>query len=81
MLTFWRPAVVSFTVVGLSSFLECVAISYERPGHMQYYCDCSVERLTFPLSAQTLLLPIAVLPHRLPPTSGLQHLHLMVGVC
>ena len=35
--------------VGLSSFLECVAISYERSGHTQPYRDCPMERLTFPI--------------------------------
>ena len=34
------------TVVGLSSFLECVAISYEPT---QLYSDCPVEWLTFPI--------------------------------
>ena len=37
---------VPATVVGLSSFPECVAISYERSGHTQYYRDCPVARLT-----------------------------------
>ena len=37
------------TVVGLSSFPECVAISYERSGHTQLYRDCPVKRLTFPI--------------------------------
>ena len=40
---------VPATVVGLSSFPECVAISYERSGHTQLYCDCPMERLTFPV--------------------------------
>ena len=40
---------VPATVVGLLSFLECVAISYERSSHTQLYCDCPVERLTFPI--------------------------------
>ena len=40
---------VPATVVGLSSFPECVAISYERSGHTQLYKDCPVERLTFPI--------------------------------
>ena len=29
--------------VGLSSFLECVAISYEHSGHMQLHHDCPVK--------------------------------------
>ena len=37
------------TIVGLSSFPECVAISYERSGHTQLYRDCPVGRLTFPI--------------------------------
>ena len=37
------------TVVGLSSFPECVAINYERSGHTQYYRDCPAARLTFPI--------------------------------
>ena len=37
------------TVVGPSSFLECVAIIYERSSHTQVNCDCPVERLTFPI--------------------------------
>ena len=40
---------VPTTVVGLSSFLECVTISYEHRGHKQYYHNCPVERLTFPI--------------------------------
>ena len=40
---------VPATVVVLLSFPECVATSYERSGHMQLYCDCPVERLTFPI--------------------------------
>ena len=36
-------------IVGLLSFPECVAISYERSDHTQLYCDCPVERLTFPI--------------------------------
>ena len=40
---------VPATVVGLSSFPECVAINYERSGHTQYYCNCPVARLTFPI--------------------------------
>ena len=40
--------VVPTTVVGLSSFPECVANSYERSGHAQYYRDCPMVRLTFP---------------------------------
>ena len=37
------------TVVSLSSFLECVAISYERSRHIQYYHDCPMACLTFPI--------------------------------
>ena len=37
------------TVVGISSFPKCVAISYERSDHAQLYCDCPVERLTSPI--------------------------------
>ena len=42
------------TVVGLLSFLECVAISYERSATsaqalLQLYCDCPLERLTLPI--------------------------------
>ena len=37
------------TVVGLLSFPECVTISYERSDHAQLYCDCPMERLTFPI--------------------------------
>ena len=40
---------VPATVVGLSSLPQCVA-SYESPGHMQFYRDCPVERLTFPIA-------------------------------
>ena len=40
---------VPATDVGLSSFLECIAISYEHSGQTQYYRDCAVERLTFPI--------------------------------
>ena len=40
---------VPATIVGLSSFPECVAISYERSGHTRYYRDCPVARLTFPI--------------------------------
>ena len=40
---------VPATAVGLVSFPECVAISYERSSHTQLYCDCPVERLTFPI--------------------------------
>ena len=40
---------VPTTVVGLSSFLECVAISYERSRCTQYYHDCPVARPTFPI--------------------------------
>ena len=36
-------------VAGLSPFLECVAISYEHLVHTQYYHDCPVEWLTFPI--------------------------------
>ena len=56
---------MSTTVVGLLSFLECVAISYERSDHTQLYCDCLVERLTFPHLARgvphfrTLSIPTA----------------------
>ena len=38
---------VPATVVGLLSFPECVAIGYERSSHIQLYCECPVERLTF----------------------------------
>ena len=62
------------TVVSLSSFPECVAITYEHSRHTQLHRDCPVGRLTCPLSARTFPLPTAVRPHRLPPTSGLQHL-------
>ena len=38
------------TVVGLLSFPECVAITYERAGHTQQLCcGCPVEWLTFPI--------------------------------
>ena len=40
---------VPATVVGLSSFPECVAISYEHSRHTQYYRDCPVAHLTFPI--------------------------------
>ena len=40
---------VPATVVGLSSFPECVAISYEHSSHTQIYRDCPVKRLTFPI--------------------------------
>ena len=40
---------VAATVVGLSSFPECVAISYERSGHTQLYKDCPPS----PLSARS----------------------------
>ena len=39
---------VPATVVGLSSFPECVSISYECSGHTEYDRDCPVERVTFP---------------------------------
>ena len=38
---------VPATVVGLLSFLERVAISYERSGHTQYYRDCPVAGVPF----------------------------------
>ena len=62
------PQGVLATVVGRLSFLECVAISCERSDHLQFYCDCPVEWLTFPRPA----LPDAVHPHRLPPLWGPQ---------
>ena len=31
------------------SFLKCVTISYERSGYTHLYCDCPVQRLTFPM--------------------------------
>ena len=37
------------TDVGLSSFPEGVAISYERSGHTQLYHDCPVKRPAFPI--------------------------------
>ena len=37
------------TAVGLSSFPECVAISYERSGHTQLCRDCPMKRLTLPV--------------------------------
>ena len=37
---------VPATVVGLSLFLDCAAISYERSGHTQLYKDCPLEQLT-----------------------------------
>ena len=40
---------VHATIVGLLSFVECVTISYECSGRTQLYCDCPVERLTFPI--------------------------------
>ena len=40
---------VPATVVGLLSFPECVAISYERSEQTQLKCDCTLERLTFPI--------------------------------
>ena len=48
------------TVVGLSSFPECVAIRYERMGHSQLYqAECPVEDLTLPgfSRLRTLCLP------------------------
>ena len=38
------------TVLGLSFFLECVAISYERSGHTPLYRDCPRDLLTFSIS-------------------------------
>ena len=40
---------VPASVVGLLSFPECIAISYERSRHTQLYCDCPVEWFTFPI--------------------------------
>ena len=42
---------VHATVVGLLSFpeWECVSISYKDSGHTQLYCDCPMERPTFPI--------------------------------
>ena len=62
------------TVVGLLSFLECVAISYEHYDHMQLYCDCPVERLTFPIERMESPVPNVVRPHCLPPPSGPEQL-------
>ena len=44
-----RGECVTATVVGLSSLPVCVAINYEHSRHTQYYRDCFVERLTFPI--------------------------------
>ena len=41
-------AYVPATVVGLLSFLKCIAIRYERSGRTQLYWDCPVLHLTFP---------------------------------
>ena len=40
---------VPATIVGLSSFPDFVAISYEHSGHTELYRDCPVEHLTFPI--------------------------------
>ena len=44
-----RGEPVPAIVVGLSSFPECITISYERSGHTQLYRDCPVKCLTFPI--------------------------------
>ena len=58
---------VPATVVGLLSFPECVAISYERSGHTQLYCDCPVERFFFPHCARGAASKHGVSP---PPTAA-----------
>ena len=63
---------VPATIVGLSSFLECVAISYEHSGRTQLYCDCPWSISPSRLSVRGLPLPNVVRPHRLPPPSALE---------
>ena len=71
---------VPATAVGLLSFPECVAISYERSDHTQLYYDCPVERLTFALLTRSPPLPNVVRPHRLPLLSGPEQLQPMFRI-
>ena len=53
---------------------ECVAISHEHSRHRQLYCDCPVERLTFPAVRADSPASDRGPSHHLPPKSGLQQL-------
>ena len=64
------------TVVSLLSFLECVAIGYERSGHTQLYRECPVSH--FPLPVRILLPQTDLPPHHLLQLSSLWQLQLML---
>ena len=64
------------TVVGLLSFPECVAISYECSDHTQLCCDCPWSGSPSPLNARSPPLPNVVRPHCLPPPSVPEQLQL-----
>ena len=71
---------VPATVVGLLSFPECVAISYEHSSQTRLYYDCPVERLTFPIvRAESLASKCCLSPPHTAP-SGPEHLHPTVRI-